>query len=78
MKNENGIEKKNILEWYGSKREKMLGILIVFAAFVSVVFLLGIFVDVDAGFITGKPGMPEFDEFYMLQIWCIRQMSLML
>lgn len=64
MKNENGIEKKNILEWYGSKREKMLGILIVFAAFVSVVFLLGIFVDVDAGFITGKPGMPEFDEFY--------------
>lgn len=68
MKNGNSTEKNNILEWYGSKREKMLGIFIVFAAFVSVVFLLGIFVDVDAGFITGKPGMPEFDEFYKTKV----------
>jgi len=68
MKNGNSTEKNNILEWYGSKREKILGIFIVFAAFISVVFLLGIFVDVDAGFITGKPGMPEFDEFYKSKV----------
>ncbi|MBE5947165.1 MAG: hypothetical protein E7259_09575 [Lachnospiraceae bacterium] len=64
MDKDNVTETKNILEWYGSKREKVLRAFTGFATFIFLVFLFGIFFDVDAGFITGKPSMPEFDIFY--------------
>lgn len=71
MEKDTVTQKMNILEWYGSKREKVLRAFTGFATFIFLVFLFGIFFDVDAGFITGKPSMPEFDIFYKESIFDI-------
>ena len=61
---EHNTEKSKVLEWYDFARAKIHLILRYIAIVVVVVLGIGVVVDVEAGFIIGKIGMPEFKEFY--------------
>lgn len=58
------VKKKNILDWYDEKRNIIFTIFYAFSGFLFAAFFMGIFINVDAGFLVGKFGMPEFDAFY--------------
>lgn len=58
------VEIKNILEWYHKNRNTIFTVFYAFSGFLFAAFFMGIFINVDAGFLIGKFGMPEFDAFY--------------
>ncbi len=58
------VKKKNILDWYDEKRNIFFTIFYALSGFLFAAFFMGIFINVDAGFLIGKFGMPEFDAFY--------------
>lgn len=57
-------DKRSILEWYYKNRNIIFTIFYAFSGFLFAAFFMGIFINVDAGFLIGKFGMPEFDAFY--------------
>ncbi len=62
--NSEASDKRSILEWYYKNRNIIFTIFYAFSGFLFAAFFMGIFINVDAGFLIGKFGMPEFDAFY--------------
>ncbi|MBE5944254.1 MAG: hypothetical protein E7258_04980 [Lachnospiraceae bacterium] len=58
------VKKKNILDWYDEKRNIIFTVFYAFSGLLFAAFFMGIFINVDGGFLIGKFGMPEFDAFY--------------